>query len=100
MNKEIIIEFDQNKNKYLKEWRGVNFDDVLWCSSNGYIRDIIPHHNQEMYPGQRIMLIEINEYIYQVPYRQDGSKITLMTVFPSRKFTKMYLKEKLEENDE
>jgi hypothetical protein len=37
-------------------------------------------------------VVEIDQYIYIVPYHETEHEIFLMTVFPSRKFTKLYLK--------
>ncbi len=41
--------------------------------------------------GQRILVLEINDYAYVVPYVTDGDVIFLKTMFPSRKHTAQYL---------
>jgi len=41
------------------------------------------------------MLVAINDYVYAVPYVEDSEKIFLKTVFPSRKYTKLYLKKEV-----
>ncbi len=38
-----------------------------------------------------ILIIEINDYAYLVPYLEEEDLLVLKTVFPSRKFTKLYL---------
>jgi hypothetical protein len=38
-------------------------------------------------------VIEINNYAYCVPFVETDSEIFLKTVFPSRKFTAIYLTE-------
>ena len=48
--------------------------------------------NQTKYKGQRGYVIEIEGYAYMVPYVEDNDVIFLKTIFPSRKYTKMYLK--------
>ena len=83
--------FDEQKNIRLKEERDVCFEDVITAIYDGKILDIIPHHNKEAYPNQMIMVIEINDYVYLVPYLEKEDLLVLKTVFPSRKFTKLYL---------
>ena len=77
--------YDEQKNLKLKEERGVCFDDVIAAISSGKILDIIPHHNKKEYPNQMILIIEINDYAYLVPYLEEEDLLVLKTVFPSRK---------------
>jgi hypothetical protein len=37
------------------------------------------------------MVVNINQYIYFVPFVEDENKIFLKTIIPSRKATKQYL---------
>lgn len=83
--------YDEQKNRKLKAERGICFDDVIHAISDGKILEIIPHHNKSEYSNQMIMVIEINEYAYLVPYLEEEDLLILKTVFPSRKFTKLYL---------
>ena len=83
--------YDEHKNKKLKAERGVCFDDIIDAINDGKILEIIPHHNKAEYPNQMILIIEINEYVYMVPYLEEEDLLILKTVFPSRKFTKLYL---------
>jgi hypothetical protein len=46
--------------------------------------------------GQRILVLEIDDYAYVVPYVTDGHVIFLKTMFPSRKHTAQYLAKYLE----
>ncbi len=85
---DLIIDWDQEKNKILKDTRGISFEDVEDAILNDKIIDIIPHHNQEKYPHQEIMIIEINDYTYYVPFVLDKDKIFLKTIIPSRKYNK------------
>lgn len=39
-----------------------------------------------------LAVIEINNYAYVVPYVEKEGKIFLKTIFPSRKYTKRYLR--------
>jgi hypothetical protein len=83
--------FDEQKNQKLKTERGVSFEDVINAISDGKILDIIPHHNKGEYPNQKILVIEIKGYVYLAPYLEEEDFLILKTVFPSRKFTKLYL---------
>jgi hypothetical protein len=49
------------------------------------------HPNISKYPDQRIIVIEIENYTYCVPYIENGDVIFFKTIFPNRKF--MYLLE-------
>jgi hypothetical protein len=42
--------------------------------------------------------LEINDYVYYVPFIEDNEKIFLKTIIPSRKYTKKYLGGKKYEN--
>lgn len=54
------------------------------------ILDIIPHYNQEDYPNQQIYVIELADYVYYVPFVENGDEIFLKTIIPSRKYKKRY----------
>ena len=58
--------------------------------------DDIEHPNKEKYLNQRIMLFDINDYIFLVPYVEDETEIFLKTIIPSRKATKLYMEDKNE----
>jgi hypothetical protein len=40
------------------------------------------------YPNQRIFIIDIEDYIYLVPFVEDEKSMFLKTIIPSRKMTK------------
>jgi hypothetical protein len=71
--------------------RGLSFEQVVLCIQSGKLLDIIEHPNQEKYKGQRCYVVDIENYVFIVPYIESESGIFLKTVFPSRKYTKMYL---------
>jgi len=85
------FDWDEEKNSLLKELREVSFEDVLTAIEAGRILDDIEHPNNKRYPNQRILVIEIENYAYYVPYLEDEKKIFLKTIFPSRRATKKYL---------
>ena len=84
------LAWNDEKNAFLKEQRGVCFDDVVSAINEGHVLDIIQHPQKSRYPNQLIYVVLINEYVYCVPCVEDDEKIFLKTIFPSRKFTKKY----------
>ncbi len=87
-----IIKFSQEKNQLLKAIRGIGFDEIVMHLKNGDLlankENIIrSRHNQ------RIFVVKIDKYAYVVLYviNLQKQEIFLKTVYPSRKFTKLYL---------
>ena len=87
--------WDTEKNLKLKAERGISFEEVLLCIENGQVVDILEHPNQPQYAGQRLYVIIINEYAYIVPFVDQGDERFLKTIFPIRKYTKMYLQKEV-----
>ena len=85
------IYWNKEKNIKLKQERGIGFEDVLVRIDNGEILDIIDNPNKQKYPNQRIFILEINEYIYYVPFVENEKEVFLKTIIPSRKLKKEYL---------
>jgi hypothetical protein len=48
----------------------------LQAISEGRILDIVEHPNPDKYPSQRIFIIEINQYIYLVPFVETIEKFS------------------------
>lgn len=85
-----VFTWNQEKNQWLKENRGVCFEQVVILLERGAVLEIIEHPNQDRYPGQKIAIVKINDYAYLVPYVQEGEEIFLKTIIPSRKATIQY----------
>ena len=66
---------------------------MVFYLQQGEILDDLEHPNPEKYSNQRIFVLEIDEYVYLVPYVEDKNEIFLKTIIPSRKATKQYLGE-------
>jgi uncharacterized DUF497 family protein len=99
--KNTIIIWNPAKNETLKEQRGIDFNDVLIAIMENRVLDVVTHVNKDKYPNQSMMIIEIDNYIYVVPFVTDGDKtIFLKTIYPSRKATAKYIDETEEPNDE
>ncbi len=85
------INWNPEKNDKLIAERGISFNDVIYHFAQGYLLDDIEHPNQEKYPNQSIFILEINNYVYLVPYVENDTERFLKTIIPSRKLTKKYL---------
>ena len=87
-----IFHWDKEKNEQLKENRGVCFEQVVILMERGDVLDIVEHPNQEKFPGQKIAMVRIDDYVYLVPYVEDHEEIFLKTIIPSRKATNKYVR--------
>ncbi len=86
-------EFSAEKNQQLIRERGISFEDIVAALANDKLLDVVTHHNTSKYPKQEVYLLEVNSYVYFVPFvRKDKQTVFLKTIFPSRKMTKIYLK--------
>jgi len=87
-----FFSWNEEKNELLKDERQVSFEDVVFHISQGFLLDILEHPNQDKYKGQRIFVVEIDEYAYLIPFIEDEREIFPKTIIPSRKATRKYLK--------
>ena len=85
-------EWSLEKNEKLKKERGVSFEEIIIIIKENRHLDQIENPNTKKYPGQKIYILEINNYVYLVPYVETTEKVFLKTIIPSRKLTKKYLK--------
>lgn len=90
---KMYFNWDDAKNELLKVNRGISFEEIVFFISEGKIVDVIQHPNPVKYPDQMMYLLEINDYIFVVPFirNQENQEIFLKTIYPSRYFTKIYL---------
>jgi len=87
-------DWSDSKNAKLKAERGICFPDIVAAiNQKGALADI-DHPNVVLYPGQRVLLVEIDNYVYVVPYVEDKTKIFFKTIYASRKMTKKYVAER------
>ena len=85
--------WNTDKNKQLQAERQINFQIIVSAITGGKLLDTIQHPNQEKYPNQRIFVVDIDRYVYFVPFVEDDNEFFLKTIIPSRKMTKQYLGE-------
>lgn len=84
--------WNEEKNKLLKENRRVSFEQIARAIAHKKVLDILPHPNKKRYKNQKIMLVNIKNYIYVVPFIEKEDALFLKTIYASRKYTKKYLK--------
>ncbi|MEW6031054.1 MAG: BrnT family toxin [Chloroflexota bacterium] len=84
--------WNEEKNELLKTERGLSFEEVVFYIDMGFLLDVLEHPNQEEYQGQKIFVVQIEEYVYLVPFVESEHEIFLKTIIPSRKATKRHLK--------
>jgi hypothetical protein len=84
------FKWNPDKNDWLKANRQLCFEDIVFNIEQGNISDIIENPNQKQYKGQKIYLIEINKYVYMVPYFEDVEGNYLIIIIPRRKMAKKY----------
>lgn len=86
------FEWDPEKNKQLKAERGVGFEEIEKVVKTKGAIEVTENPNKQKYSHQKIFVVEINDYIYLVPFVEDNEKYFLKTFYPSRKAVKKYLK--------
>ena len=85
-------DFNSEKNRRLKEARGIGFEEIIARIEAGYLLATTLHPNPERYPQQWVYHVQVDGYIYLVPWVQNGETIFLKTIFPSRKATRNHKK--------
>jgi uncharacterized DUF497 family protein len=79
------------KNEVLRHERGISFEEVTVAVEAGCLLDIVAHPNPKKYPRQKILLVDIANYAYLVPYVEEHDHFFLKTIIPSRKATRDYI---------
>lgn len=83
--------WDPDKNERLKQKRGISFEEIAFHVERGDVLDILEHPNQEKYRGQGILVVQVEDYAYLVPFLDTEAEVILKTAIPSRKATRQYL---------
>jgi hypothetical protein len=73
------------KSERLKRTRGASFEEII---KSKFI--VIKEHPKK--ENQKIMIFEHKEYVWVVPYVETSDGVFLKTLYPSRKFTRIYKK--------
>ncbi len=87
-----IFNWNTDKNNQLILERKISFEKIFTAINEGNVVDVYNHPNQKQYPNQKIYAVQIDNYIYLVPFVKNDTEIFLKTIIPSRKATKKYLR--------
>ena len=68
------------KNEWLKTTRGLCFEEVVLAIEAGELLYVIDHPNQVKYPGQKIYVLPLNDYVHLVPFVEDADTVFLKTI--------------------
>jgi len=83
--------WNPEKNEVLSVARGLSFETIVVAIESNGLLDILAHPNPAKYPGQRILVVAVDDYVYLVPYVDEQDYFFLKTIIPSRKATRDYL---------
>lgn len=83
-----VFTWNSDKNELLKNERNISFEDIIVNINLGNELDIYDHPNKERYPNQKLSVVQVEDYVYLVPYVENDEEIFLKTIIPSRKATK------------
>ncbi len=87
LNKDIYFNWNNEKNNLLRKERNISFEIISSKIEQGYLLDIICNPN---YENQQYFVLDIDSYVWLVPFVLNDSECFLKTAFPSRKFFKLY----------
>jgi len=87
MHIEGRIEWNAEKAKKIWLERGVSFNLIMEKLKSGDFK-VCPVDNQRNHEGQKMFLVEIDNYIHCVPYVETEDGVFLKTAFKSRKHQK------------
>lgn len=83
--------FPPEKNRLLVEQRGISFEEIIEAISSEKLIDVTDHPNQIKYPGQQLFIVDIDGYVYAVPFvYENRTTVFLKTIYPTRKLTRKY----------
>ena len=88
MTSQKYFNWNPEKNQLLLRERGISFERIVFEIASGNELAVLDHPNQEKYPGQKISMVQVEDYVYAVPFIETDLEIFLKTIIPSRKATK------------
>ena len=90
---------DDAKNAKLTADRGIGLEDIVFRIERGDLLDILEHPNPDRCAGQRIFVVQREDYVCLVPFVEDEHIVFLKTIISSRQATKQYLGGKSDHED-
>lgn len=90
MPSQKTFNWNSEKNQLLMQERGISFERIVFEIGSGNELAVLEHPNQEKYQGQKILMVQVDDYVYAVPFVETETEIFLKTIIPSRKATRQY----------
>ncbi len=87
------FEWNDEKDKWLKEYRNISFEEIVYFIENGRLVDSYRHPNKRKYPNQSIFVVKTDSYVYLVPFIEEEAYYFLKTIIPNRAARKKYTEE-------
>ena len=84
--------WNDEKNALLQTERQISFEEIVLFIEMGFLLGILEYPNQGKYEGQKVFVVQIDDYVYLVPFVETDEQVFLKTIIPSRKATRKYLK--------
>ena len=85
------FDWNEEKNRLLKKRRNISFEEIVLSIESGGLLDIVEHHDQNKYPNQKLLIVEVENYAFVVPFLLSDETYFLKTIYPSRKATQTYI---------
>jgi len=70
-----LFAWNDEKNVWLKNERQISFEEIALAIEWGFLLDILERPNPEKYPGQRIFVVQIEDYVYLVPFVENENEV-------------------------
>ncbi|MDP3920232.1 MAG: toxin [Candidatus Omnitrophota bacterium] len=84
-----VFDWDNEKNQKLIRERNISFEAIVSLIASGNVVSTVVGKGK--YAHQKQFIVEMNRYIYVVPFVEERHRIFLKTIIPSRRLTKKYL---------
>ena len=80
------LEWDRKKSEQVRRKHGKSLEEIVRYIAAGKVVAFMKHYNQELHPGQMVIILNVDGYPWVVPCEIRGNKLRLITAFPNRKF--------------
>ncbi|MCI0449429.1 MAG: toxin [Chlorobi bacterium] len=94
----MVFNWNDEKNEFLKKTRNIGFEEIVVSIEEGGVLDVLENPSPQ-YRNQIIIIVNHENYAYAVPAVKTDREFFLKTIFPSRKYTNKYLKNKKDDNE-
>jgi uncharacterized DUF497 family protein len=81
--------WEEMKNEWLKKHGKISFEAIVEALTQDGLVDVLDNTSRN-HSGQSVLVVELKQYFYIVPFRETGTEVFLNTVIPSRKMKKKY----------